>query len=215
MNIYLAKIEGTATPDDFRLTVRPLPNMVDILDKSSLPRFPFFFGNKAYTGKVGELVWILSNDEFTMGYVMGLISKFNWDEKYEDQSITLEILEKIRDIYVDLKGIILPFSDLEVTYWDNTCIHAIDRRDGKTIIGYSTGSINIISATEVLFMVGNPSDSKKSSVIEMTSEKISIKAESIFINGSEVRLGRNEFGKVVVAQASDMSVTTASKGVYA
>ena len=214
MKIYLAKIEGTATPDDFRLTVRILPDMRDILDAGDLPRFPFFFGNRAYTGKLSELVWVLSNDEFTMGYVMGGVSKYDWNDDYAEQSITLDIFEKIRNIYVDLRGIILPFSDLEVTYWDNTCFHAIDRRDGKMIIGFSSGSINIISEDEVLFMVGTE-DSKKNSVFRITNDSVSIKAESIYLNGENVYMGRNSYGKVVVTTGGDITTALAAKGVFA
>ena len=152
MDTYLAIVEGTSTPDDFRLTVRPLPNMKLIIDIGTLPRFPFFFKNKTYTGKIGELVWILANKEFTMGYVVGKANKFSWNDEYLSQSITTDIFEKIRNVYVDLKGIILPFSDLEITYWDDNCLHAVDARDGRLIIGYSSGSINIISKDEILLM---------------------------------------------------------------
>ena len=70
METYLAIVEETATPDDFRLTVRILPEMRNIMGTSELPRFPFFFGNKAFTGKKQELVWVVANAEFTMGYVI-------------------------------------------------------------------------------------------------------------------------------------------------
>ncbi len=214
METYLAIVEGTATPDDFRLTVRPLPDMKLILDISTLPRFPFFFGNKAYTGKVGELVWIVCNKEFTMGYVLGLVNKFSWKDNYTDQSISTESFENIRNVYVNLKGIVLPFSDLEITYWDNSCIHAVDRRDGKLIIGYSSGSINIIGKDEILFMIKGKS-AFSDSIIQMTSDTISIKAETIYINGEEVHLGRHSYGPVVVSQGSDAAVNVAAKGVFA
>jgi len=214
MDIYLALIEGTATPDDFRLSVRVLPNMRNLLDISTLPRFPYFFGNKAYTGKIGELVWIISNTEFTMGYILGLVSKYDWDGSYADQSILLENFEKIRNVYVELRGVVLPFSDLEIVYWDNASIHAIDRRDGKTIIGFSSGSINIISNTEVLLMVGNNVTGAKS-IIQILENKISLQADSIFLNGENVYLGRNSYGPVVVTQGSDINVTSAAKGVFA
>lgn len=214
MKTYLAIVEGTATPDDFRLTVRPIPEMRNIMETGLLPRFPFFFGNKAYTGKLKELVWIVSNEEFTMGYVMGLVSKFNWNDDYSEQSITLDTFEKIRNVYVELRGIVLPFSDLEITYWDNTCIHAVDRRDGKLLIGYSSGSINIISKDEILFMVGN-SDKQKNSIIHVTDDTISLKAENIYINGEKVYLGRNSYGPVVVTHGNDINVAVAAKGVFA
>ena len=214
METYLAIIEGTATPDDFRLTVRPLPDMKLIMDIGTLPRFPFFFGNKAYTGKIGELVWITSNSEFTMGFVMGLVSKFSWKDDYSSQSISTDVFEKIRNVYVSLKGVIFPFSDLEVTYWDNTCIHAVDRRDGRLIIGYSSGSINIISKDEVLFMVGGD-NAFKNSVLQITKDTISIKAETIYINGEEVYLGRNIYGPVVVTTGVDGNISTGAKGVFA
>ncbi len=214
METYLAIIEGTATPDDFRLTVRPLPEMKRIMDISALPRFPYFYGNKAYTGKVGELVWIIANDEFTMGYVMGLVSKYSWEGNYTSQSITTENFEKIRDAYLTIKDTMIPFSDLEITYWDNTCIHAVDRRDGKLIIGYSSGSINIIGKDEVLFMVaGDTVD--KNSIIKMTKDTITIKAETLYVNGEEVFLGRYSYGPVVVTQGNDANVFTGAKGVYA
>ena len=215
METYLAIIEETATPDDFRLTVRILPNMRNIMDTLELPRFPFFFGTKAYTGKKKELVWVVSNKEFTMGYVMGLVSKFNWNNEYGDQSITLDAFENIRNVYVSLRGIVLPFTDLEITFWDNTCIHAVDRRDGKLIIGYSSGSINIIGEDEVLFMVGNSDDKKKSSMIHIRDDKISIKAERIYLNGENVYLGRNSYGPMVVTKGDDINVAVAAKGVYA
>ncbi len=214
METYLAIIEETATPDDFRLTVRIIPEMRNIMDTLELPRFPFFFGNKAYTGKKKELVWVIANKEFTMGYVMGVVSKFNWNNEYKDQSITLEAFEKIRDVYIDLRGIVIPFTDLEITYWDNTCIHAVDRRDGKLLIGYSSGSINIIGKDEVLFMVGN-SNKKKNSMIHMKDDTISIKAEKIYLNGEDVYLGRRTYGSVVVTTGAEANTAVAASGVYA
>ncbi len=214
METHLAIIEGTATPDDFRLTVRPIPDMKLVMDVGTLPRFPFFFGNKAYTGKIGELVWIISNADFTMGYVMGIVSKFSWKDEYIGQSITEDVFEKIRNVYLNFKGILLPFSDLEISYWDNTCVHAVDRRDGKLIIGYSSGSINIISKDEILFMVGGD-NAFKSSLLHITEDTISIKAEEIFLNGAKVFLGRNSYGPLVVTQGTDGTVTTGAKGVFA
>jgi len=209
MDIYLGQIEGTATPDDFRLTVRILPDMRNILLTGDLPRFPFFFGSKAYTGKSQELVWVVSNKEFTMGYILGRVTKFDWGENYSDQSITLDAFESIRNVYVELRGQVFPFSDLEITYWDNTCIHAIDRRDGKLIIGFSSGSINIISNEEVILMTN------KNTVFHMSEDTISLKAETIYINGEEVYMGRNSYGSVVVTKATGIDAAVAAKGVYA
>ncbi len=215
METYLAIVEGTATEDDFRLTVRPLPQMKLIMDIGVLPRFPFFYGNKAYTGKIGELVWIVANSEFTMGYVMGLVSKYSWEDDYSSQSVTKDTFEKIRNAYITLKDVIIPFSDLEVTYWDNTCIHAVDRRDGRLIIGFNSGSINIIGKDEVLLMVGDEEHPRKKALIHLTKDTLTLKADNVYVNGESVYLGRHAYGPLVVSQGTEANVNLAAKGVYA
>ena len=215
MELYIAKIEETATPDDFRITLRILPNLIDIEGNSNLPRFPFFFGNKGYTGKIGELVWVVSNDEFTMGYVMGRISKFDWNEDYSSQSITKVTFDKITNIRVDLGGGRFLLTDLELTYWDNTCIHAINRRDGSTIIGYSSGALHILSPTEVLHVIPNEESKMKKSIFQMTKDKITLKAESIYLNAEDVYLGRYFYGSMLVTQGSGLNFATAAKGIHA
>ncbi len=215
MELYLAKVEQTCTPDDFRLTVRILPHLAEIQDTNDLPRFPAFFGNKGYTGKVDEVVWVTANEEFSMGYVMGVVNKFDWEEDYASQSVTKDNWDKISKASVQFGVRALPFTDLELIYWDNTCMHMINRRDGSLIIGYSSGSIHIVSETELLHIIPNAEDSTKSSVIQMTDSKISLRAEEIFINGKKVFLGRKSYGPLVVTQGSDTNVALAAEGVFA
>lgn len=211
MNLFLAKVEETTTPDDFRMTVRILPEM-KLLPKEELPRFPFFFSNRGETGKIGDLVWIVSNAEFSLGFVLGKVSKIDWTNDYSSQSFSKESFENIRNVYVEFKGVIIPYTNLSIIYWDNNCIHAVDGRDGSFYIGYSSGTINVIKKDEVLFMTEGSSEPN---VFHMEHDNVSIKAQKIYLNAESIYLGRKYYGNVVVTQSNDAEIVVSSPGVFA
>jgi hypothetical protein len=52
--------------------VRILPDMKDILETDLLPRFPNFFAKTNIAYSTDDNVWVLTNEDFTMGFILGL-----------------------------------------------------------------------------------------------------------------------------------------------
>jgi len=189
-SLYIAKIEGVASAGNTRLQVRVLPHM-ESLDKDYLPIWPFFFGYQAITGKAGELVWCIANDEFTAGYVLGFVNSYTWSGSYEESSIPQSLYDRIDDIHVELRGKLLNYKDIIVSFWNDTSIHFVDRSTGAHITAFTSGTLSIVRPEEIIMAVGG------TSMINMNSEEIVITAKKVRLSG-EVRLGLAPQGPVLV-----------------
>ena len=77
--LHLAKIAGYPDWDqnDDRLFVQITPEMDNIT--KDLPCWPYFFRDEQFKGNVGELVWVICDDEFSVGYILG----FAWNDKLQ------------------------------------------------------------------------------------------------------------------------------------
>lgn len=190
--LYIAEIAGIAAADNTRLQVRILPGMEGIA-KEFLPIWPSFFKHQAITGKIGSLVWCVANEEFTTGYILGYVNSFTWSGTYKEDSLSASLLDKIDNAHVTLRGTLLNYRDIIVTYWDDSCIHFTQRSDGASIIAYTSGTISVIRPTEILMTVGNGSS------ILINKEDVVITAKNIRLAG-KIRLGDNPKGNVLVTQ---------------
>lgn len=91
---------GPSSEQDLRLTsnrglfqIRILPDMEEIEETDLLPWYPNFFANifKAYA--VGDVVWVLSSEDYQVGYILG------WAEPPAGESIVdmLSIINTIEE----------------------------------------------------------------------------------------------------------------------
>lgn len=208
--LYLAEIVSDSSESDSRLQVRPLPQMENI-PSTLCPVYPYFFRDEALTGKTGELVWIVSNTDFTVGYVLGPANYNTYSYQtgvFEDQSIPVDLKQAINDSLVQLKSEKLSFVNLKVTFWNEDCIHFIERSNGGFIIAYRSGAIHIFKESEVLLRIGN-------SKIYMNSDTITIAADSLNLQSESVGLGRNPTGSVLITAGTGKEAPITSEYVRA
>lgn len=191
-SLYIAEIVGVSSGDNTRLQLRVLPQLEGIA-KEYLPVWPFFFAHQAITGKVGELVWCIANTELSMGYVLGFVNDYSWNGDYSESSIPLTLLEKLNDIHVELRGKLFSYSDIIVTFWNETSVHFVDRATGAHISAFTSGTVSITRPDEIIMAVGSKS------MINMNADEVVISADKIRLSG-EVRLGKNPQGKILVTQ---------------
>jgi len=192
LSIYIAKIEVPATKEDNRLQVRVLPHMEN-LPLEMLPVWPCFFKYQYISGKPGELVWCIANSEFTMGYVLGYANTYSWVGDYTEDSLSDDFKNKLDDFHVELRGTLLNFSDMIVTFWNETSIHFVSRSSGDHIIAFTSGTLHIVRPKEVITSV------EGESIFKVTKDEIVLSAKKIRLAG-EVRLGTNPQGSVLVTQ---------------
>lgn len=222
---YLAEIVETATIDDNRLRVRILPQMEGI-NSNMCPLYPSFFRDSQYFGKVGDFVWVICDDEFSLGYVFGLANyntypdrtKVDGESIYEvgpnnemlsiPQSLRKSINESVSS--VDLNY--LDMSDAKVEYWDGNCIHYVERATGSKIIAYSNGTFYIMRPDAFLMKIGD-------SVIKVESGSISFstggKNAAIKLQSDYVGLGKNPVANLMVNDGKSAEGAVKSNYVFA
>ncbi len=186
--LKLGRVEGVASKSDNRLSIRVLPEL-DGVDVEYLPRWPNFFRTKQITGTVGETVWVICNKELTVGYVLGTSNYFPWTGSFKDESISENLWEEFAQVYLDTRGRILNYADLEITFWNQAAIHFIQRSSGASWIIQSSGILHQVGPEDVFISVGN-------SILQITDDEISLSAKTIRL-GREIRLGTNPTGKVL------------------
>lgn len=189
VNLKLAIVEGAATKNDNRLSVRVLPDLETITEPSLLPRWPSFFRTSQITGAIGETVWVICNKELTVGYILGRANYFSWTGNFEDESISAATWDSFGDIYLNRRGKILNYSNLEITFWNQNAVHFVERESGSAWIIQSSGIIHQVGPDDVHISVGD-------SIFEINSDEINLSAKVIRLGG-EVRLGKNPTGKVM------------------
>lgn len=206
-SVYIAKIEGVASTEDTRLQVRIVPEMEKI-EKDFLPIWPCFFKHQAFTGAVGSYVWCIASTDFTTGYVLGYANNFTWGSSYAESSIPLAMLDRIDDLHVELRGQLLNFKDIIVTFWNETSLHFVDRVTGSHLVAFTSGTISFIRPTEITLAVG------AKSLLSMNSEEIVLTAPVIRLAG-EVRLGLNPTGKVMTSPGALGGNSLPAAGIWA
>lgn len=218
--IYLAEAISVSLEDN-RTKLRVLPFMKGIED-DSCPIWPHFFKDNIVLPKAGELLWVICDDEFSTGYVLGFANYNTYRENgFQPYSIpdTLrtsidESLKKVR-----IEGL-LDYSNLKVEYWDENCIHFIERNPsdkeigklsnvgGAKIIAYSNGTIYIFRSNEFFVKIGQTS-------ISVTNEGVSISGASFNLASPDINLGVETKGFVMTAPGEGKAVSTPSKCVKA
>lgn len=211
--IYLAKIVSYPSfeggENDDRLIVQITPQMDNISE--NLPCWPFFFRDEQFRGSPGDLVWVICDDEFSVGYILGQANYFAYPEDhstFSQYSISNDLKESISDIMVNLKMEQLNFYNIKVTYWNDSCIHFIERKTGGSIIAYNTGSIFIMRPNEFIVKVGNTS-------LMINGSGVSASGSSLKLQSEDVQLGNNPVGYLVTTGGVSGDAAMTSKFVRA
>ena len=221
---YIAEIVNVAQPKDNRLGVRIYPHMKGI-SASKCPVWPSFFRDSLLTGKEGDLVWVICDDEFSMGYVFGLANYNTYPDIVDDSghptvfeksldniplSIPTDLETNISKAYADVDGMYLSLNNVKVTYWDKNCIHYIERDTGGKIIAFNSGSLYIFRQNEFIVKIGK-------SVLKLDSASLAAVAEkSIKLHSDFVGLGNEESkGNVLVTNGVSGLGAFPSKSVHA
>lgn len=205
MNIYIAEIVAVASTKDDRVQVRVLPQMRD-LSKDYLPVWPSFFKNSIITGNVGDLVWVVANEEFTIGYILGYANMYTDSSNYEEGTIPPKLFDKISNLHVSLKGTLLNYRDIIVTHYNEISISFFQRKDGATITAFTNGTLSVVRPNEITFVVG-------SSILSIKDGEIALNAKNLKLGGKSVQLGDCPSGNVLVTDGGSSAQTarTSSK----
>lgn len=218
---YLAEVVDVAQPKDNRLGVRVLPYMKDI-QAGECPLWPSFFKDALYTGKKGELVWVLCDNEFSIGYVFGPANYTTYPDiidsststVYEKSdkislSIPTDLRDKITKSSADILGKYLNLENIKVTYWDDNCVHYVERDTGGVVIAYKSGSFYIFRQNEMVIKIGP-------TLFKMDANSFGASAESIKLQSDYVGLGGGSCaGRVLVTEGATAEGAYVSDSVHA
>ena len=198
--VYLAEVVGTAIAGNTRLQVRVIPDMQDI-PAEKCPVWPSFFKDKIFWFTAGSKVWVICNEEFTLGYVLGEANETTLNigsNVFKENSVSSNFLKDInkdnKSYFKSTKKDIDPVDSI-ITYWDEDCIHFVSKRDGSSTICYSNGSIFKASKSSMYMSVG-------SIVLNIDESGIALKASRISLSSPDVQLGNSNQGYVMVSGGS-------------
>ena len=213
---YLGQVASVAADNDNRLSIRVLPQMEGI-PATKCPAWPSFFRDELYTGKVGDYVWVICDDEFSLGYVFGLanyntyayVSEFEKSFDGKNLSIPSDLRKKISESMVSIEGVALSLDNVKVTYWDDNCIHYIERDTGGKVIAFKSGSLYVFRQNEFIIKISK-------SVLRLDATSLSSVADTIKLQADYVGLGNQEsLGHVLVTNGSSALSGYPSKTVHA
>lgn len=197
--------------------------MTDI-DNSQCPRFSYFFRDELFTGKEGDLVWCVCDNDFNIGYILGLANYTTYtDDVFTtttigqstiNLSIPSTLKEKVRSASLNLKSKEFDFTDIKVTHWNDTSIHFVERSTGGFIVAYSIGSMLIMRPDEFYVHIGTGSpDSGSSFKIDLNG--IGFSSPNIKLQSPAVSLGNNPAGKVLITNGASAEAASVSNYVEA
>ena len=213
--IYIARVVGAAAEGDDRLQVRVLPQMQNrmTLPDDQCPRWSFFFRDEFYAGTAAadEYVWVICNDDFSVGYILGVANYTTYtsdDSLYKQKSIPSDLREAMKSSVATLRGENYKFDGIKVTYWNNDSIHLIEKATGGTIIAFRNGTLYMLRPDEFAIMIGNTK-------FTMNRNSISLTGTSIKLGCNDVCVGDNPDGGVLVTTGTTGADARVSKYVRA
>ena len=197
--IYIAQVVGVANSGDDRLQVRVLPQMQNYmtLPDDQCPKWSFFFRDEFYTGTgaANDYVWVICNDDFSVGYILGAANYTTYSSEstlYKQRSIPSDLTKAIKESIATLRGEQYSFKNLKVTFWNNDSIHFIERSTGGSIIAFRNGTLYIARPDEFAIVMGETK-------FTMSKQKgISLSGTSIKLGSNDVFIGNKADGKILV-----------------
>jgi len=166
--LYRGKVEGLRLKEENNsYVIRILPLMEEIQETEMLPLFPSFFLDSLERYSIGDNVWVLSEESFQVGYVIGLC------ETPEGRNIT-SLVDKVIEIEKKLK---LPISSAINLGFRLTGEAYLDFYDSETLINgrlNNTGSCIVFGPNGEFFLVANDSyyNLGDTTIKEASEEKI-------------------------------------------
>ena len=197
--IYIAQVVGVANSGDDRLQVRVLPQMQNYmtLPDDQCPKWSFFFRDEFYTGTgaANDYVWVICNDDFSVGYILGAANYTTYSSEstlYKQKSIPSDLTKAIKESIATLRGEQYSFKNLKVTFWNNDSIHFIERSTGGSIIAFRNGTLYIARPDEFAIVMGETK-------FTMSKQRgISLSGTSIKLGSNDVFIGNKADGKILV-----------------
>ena len=196
--IYIAQVVGAANSGDDRLQVRVLPQMqnASTLPDSQCPKWSYFFRDEFYTGTGADndYVWVICNDDFSVGYILGIANYTTYTSEetlYKQKSIPSDLINTMKDSIATLRGEQYSFKNLKVTFWNEDSVHLIERGTGGSIIAFRNGTFYMMRPSEFVISIG---DTK----LTMNRSGISLTGASIKLGSKNVCLGNEPDGGVLV-----------------
>ena len=190
-NLYLAEVVGVAIETDSRVQVRVLPQMEGI-SENMCPRWPCFFRDEGLTGNPGDLVWVICDDEFSLGYILGLANYNTFvEDTFSEYSLSPDLQQKGKDILLSIKAETLNYHNIKLEYWDSNCIHFVEKSTGGKIIVFSSGTIYIMRPKEFIVVIGNTK-------LQLNADGISMSGNNIKLQSEYVGLGNSPKGNVLI-----------------
>lgn len=214
--IYIAQVVGVANSGDDRLQVRVLPQMQNYmtLPDDQCPKWSFFFRDEFYTGTgaANDYVWVICNDDFSVGYILGAANYTTYSSEstlYKQKSIPSDLTKAIKESIATLRGEQYSFKNLKVTFWNNDSIHFIERSTGGSIIAFRNGTLYIARPDEFAIVMGETK-------FTMSKQKgISLSGTSIKLGSNDVFIGNKADGKILVTTGVTGSDARASDCAWA
>ena len=214
--IYIAQVVGVANSGDDRLQVRVLPQMQNYmtLPDDQCPKWSFFFRDEFYTGTgaANDYVWVICNDDFSVGYILGAANYTTYSSEstlYKQKSIPSDLTKAIKESIATLRGEQYSFRNLKVTFWNNDSIHFIERSTGGSIIAFRNGTLYIARPDEFAIVMGETK-------FTMSKQKgISLSGTSIKLGSNDVFIGNKADGKILVTTGVTGSDARASDCAWA
>ena len=213
--IYIAQVVGAATEGDDRLQVRVLPQMQNraTLPDSQCPRWSFFFRDEFYTGTgaANDYVWVICNDDFSVGYILGVANYTTYTSDstlYKQKSIPSDLRSAIADSIATIRGEEYTFSNLKITFWNENSVHFIEKSTGGSLVAFRNGTLYMLRPDEFVIVMG---DTK----FTMNRTGISLTGASIKLGSKSVCLGDNPDGAVLVTTGTTGANARVSKYVRA
>lgn len=196
--IHIAQVVGAANSGDDRLQVRVLPQMqnASTLPDSQCPKWSYFFRDEFYTGTgaANDYVWVICNDDFSVGYILGIANYTTYTSEetlYKQKSIPSDLINTMKDSIATLRGEQYSFKNLKVTFWNEDSVHLIERGTGGSIIAFRNGTFYMMRPSEFVISIG---DTK----LTMNRSGISLTGASIKLGSKDVCLGNEPDGGVLV-----------------
>ena len=183
------------------------------LPDSQCPRWSFFFRDEFYTGTAAadEYVWVICNDDFSVGYILGVANYTTYtsdDSLYQQKSIPSDLREAMKTSIATLRGENYKFDGIKVTFWNNDSIHLIEKTTGGKIIAFRNGTLYMMRPDEFAIMIGNTK-------LTMNRSGISLTGTSIKLGSNDVCLGNEPDGGVLVTTGATGADARVSKYVRA
>jgi len=184
MKFYLAQVVSNDKLNEGKIQVRILPHLIEI-NKEDLPEFPPFSDDTLPNVIVGEYVWVISNDKFTMGFVFSNASIYSEKEMID----YTKLVDKFSAIILENGAEYIAAKYIKILHISNHTLIYINNESGQS------GIINIngphLSVNSDKVMMGN-----KESKIILTEEEVLLQGKVIRLAG-KVRLGSGNSGVVV------------------